>query len=70
MQDLIDYLTRQKFFAFSTPKIASMLRDANALHHATNLRGRCTNHWSLVEFKRSKESLPVPENIKGPGDPF
>jgi hypothetical protein len=64
MIDLIAYLNRNKFMEFRSVKIASMLRDAGADHHASNFKGRCVNYWSLTEFAKQTESLSMPNEVK------
>jgi hypothetical protein len=70
LQDLMAYLTRQKFFEFKSVKIASMIKDAGAQHHFDNLKGRGTNYWSIPAFNMQVEKFEIPDELKNTGESF
>jgi len=70
MEALLAFLTMHKFFEFKGPKIASMLRDAGASHHAKNFKGRCVNFWGIPEFAKQTEGFSVPAEVQESKEPF
>lgn len=70
MGDLLDFLARHKFGEFKTTKIASMLKDADAEHHFTKIKGRGINYWSIPAFEKQDEILDLPSELTGSGEPF
>ena len=70
MEALSAFLTMHKFFEFTGPKIASMLRDAGASHHAKNFKGRCVNFWGIPEFAKQTEGFSVPAEVQESKEPF
>lgn len=70
MQDLLSFLTSQKFFEFKSTKIASMLRDVGAEHHFKILKGCGVNYWSIVQFAQQNEAFSVPKDLNETGAAF
>jgi hypothetical protein len=70
MADLLNFLSMHKFYEFRSPKIASMLKDARADHHFSNLKGRGVNYWSIAAFARQTETFDVPSAAQDSGTPF
>ena len=70
MQDMIAFFSRNKFFEFKGPKIASLFKDSGAEHHVKNIKGRTVNYWSIPSFATQTSGFNPPEEVSGPSEPF
>ena len=70
LQDLMSFLSRNKFVEFKVQKVSSLLRDGGAEHHFANFKGKGTNFWSVPEQEKQTSSFDVPKNVRETGDPF
>jgi hypothetical protein len=70
LQDLMSFLTRNKFVEFKVQKVSALLRDGRAEHHFANFKGKGTNYWSIPSPEKQTESFDVPKKIGETGDPF
>jgi hypothetical protein len=70
LSDLMSFLTRHKFFAYTPPKITSMLKDYNGEHHFQVIKGRGTNFWSIPELSKQVDGFKVPDEVNEGGPSF
>lgn len=61
--DLVTFLNVQKFNEFKTSKVASLLRDHGAQHHAETFGGKTCNHWSIPALRAQADPLKVPDSL-------